>query len=114
MDGVFEGKIHAGNDEFHVEPSQKYFKEKQPFHSVIFKSQDVEYPHAHGSGCGITEKTKHWMDKVHASEIKKADQQSKHTDDEPVLHRYRRASSQIDPMKKACRLYMQVGLSYMQ
>ncbi|XP_031575122.1 disintegrin and metalloproteinase domain-containing protein 10-like [Actinia tenebrosa] len=107
-DGIFEGKIHAGNDEFHVEPSNKYFQGKQPFHSVIYKSEDVHYPYAHGSGCGMREQTKKWMEKVHASEIKDPRLQFHYSDNEPVFHRYRRAASQeIDSLKKSCKLFMQ-------
>ena len=64
-DGVFEGKIHVGNDEYFVESAKQYFKDApQDFHSVIYESRDVHYPHAYGPGCGISEKSKRWMDKV--------------------------------------------------
>ncbi|PFX21056.1 Disintegrin and metalloproteinase domain-containing protein 10 [Stylophora pistillata] len=64
-DGVFEGKIHVGNDKYFVESAKEYFKdEPNDFHSVIYESRDVNYPHAYGPGCGVSEKTKKWMDKV--------------------------------------------------
>ena len=64
-DGVFEGKIHVGNDEYFVESAKQYFKDApQDFHSVIYESRDVHYPHAYGPGCGINEKSKRWMDEV--------------------------------------------------
>ena len=64
-DGVFEGKIHVGDDEYFVESAKEYFKdEPNDFHSVIYESRDVNYPHAYGPGCGVSEKTKKWMDKV--------------------------------------------------
>jgi len=64
-DGVFEGKIHVGNDEYFVESAKEYFKvAPKDFHSVIYESKDVHYPHAYGPGCGVNEKTKRWMDEV--------------------------------------------------
>ena len=64
-DGVFEGKIHVGNDEYFVESAKQYFKDApQDFHSVIYESRDVHYPHAYGPGCGINDKSKRWMDEV--------------------------------------------------
>ena len=64
-DGIFEGKIHVGNDEYFVESAKQYFKDApQDFHSVMYESRDVHYPHAHGPGCGINDKTKRWMDEV--------------------------------------------------
>ena len=62
-DGVFEGKIHVGNDEYFVESAKQYFKDSpQDFHSVIYERKDVHYPHAYGPG--VKEKTKRWMDEV--------------------------------------------------
>ena len=64
-DGVFEGKIHVGNDEYFVESAKQYFKDApRDFHSVIYESNDVHYPHEYGPGCGVNEKTKRWMDEV--------------------------------------------------
>ena len=63
-DGIFEGKIHTSNDEYHVESVKKYFSAPQDFHSVIFRRSDVHYPHAYGSNCGISGKTKRWMEDV--------------------------------------------------
>jgi len=64
-DGVFEGKIHVGNDEYFVQSAKEYFKDApKDFHSVIYESRDVHYPHAYGAGCGVNEKAKRWMDEV--------------------------------------------------
>ena len=63
-DGIFEGKIHTSNDEYHVESVKRYFSDAQDFHSVIFRRSDVHYPHAYGSNCGISGKTKRWMEDV--------------------------------------------------
>ncbi|EDO41812.1 predicted protein, partial [Nematostella vectensis] len=112
LDGVFEGKIHIGDDEYHVEHSSKYFKEKQPFHSVIYHTQAVEYPYPYGRGCGLSDKIQEWMQKVQRSAMPDADLEGDHSKFEPVLHRYRRAASGIDPTKKTCRLYMQADHLY--
>ena len=64
-DGVFEGKIHVGDDEYFVESAKQYLKDvPHDFHSVIYESRDVHYPHAYGAGCGINDRTKRWMDEV--------------------------------------------------
>ena len=48
-----------------MESAKEYFKdEPNDFHSVIYESRDVNYPHAYGPGCGVSEKTKKWMDKI--------------------------------------------------
>ncbi|XP_020898884.1 disintegrin and metalloproteinase domain-containing protein 10 [Exaiptasia diaphana] len=75
----------------------------------MYRSTDVEYPHSYGSSCGVNERSKRWMDDVLNSEIKeeKGTGDFEHREDEPVLNRYRRATSGIDPRKKSCILYMQ-------
>lgn len=108
-DGVFEGKIHVGNDKYFVESAKEYFKdEPNDFHSVIYESRDVNYPHAYGPGCGVSEKTKKWMDKVKRSAVKgKVEVTKDHTNYEPFIYRYRRAAGDIDPNKLSCTLKMQ-------
>lgn len=64
-DGVFEGKIHVGDEEYFVESAKQHLKDiPHDFHSVIYESRDVHYPHAYGAGCGVNEATKRWMDEV--------------------------------------------------
>ena len=73
--GEFEGKIHVGNDEYFVESAKQYFKDaSQDFHSVIYESRDVHYPHAYGPGCRINEKTKRWMNEVKRYTLSKISQ----------------------------------------
>ncbi|XP_048587301.1 disintegrin and metalloproteinase domain-containing protein 10 [Nematostella vectensis] len=40
-DGKFQGKIQSNTESFYVEPSERYF-DKPEFHSVIYRSEDVE------------------------------------------------------------------------
>lgn len=107
-DGVFEGKIHVGNDEYFVESAKQYFKDApQDFHSVIYESRDVHYPHAYGPGCGINDKSKRWMDEVKRSAVKGKVVQDEHvTHFEPFKLRYRRAVGSIDEKKLSCTLKM--------
>ena len=64
-DGIFEGKIHVGNEEYFVESAKQYFKDvPRDFHSVMYESRDVHYPYAYGASCGINDRTKRWMDEV--------------------------------------------------
>lgn len=64
-DGIFEGKVYVGNDEYFVELVKKYFKDiLKDFYLVIYESRDVYYFYAYGVGCGVNEKIKRWMDDV--------------------------------------------------
>ncbi|KAJ7394089.1 Disintegrin and metalloproteinase domain-containing protein 10 [Desmophyllum pertusum] len=107
-DGVFEGKIHVGNDEYFVESAKQYFKDApKDFHSVIYESRDVHYPHAYGPGCGVNEKSKRWMDDVKRSAVSGNVVEKEHdTKFEPVINRYRRAADSIDVKKLSCTLKM--------
>ncbi|XP_020602075.1 disintegrin and metalloproteinase domain-containing protein 10-like [Orbicella faveolata] len=107
-DGVFEGKIHVGNDEYFVESAKEYFKDApKDFHSVIYESRDVQYPHAYGAGCGVNEKAKRWMDEVKRSAVSGQVIEGEHvTKSEPVLNRYRRAPGDLNPNKLSCTLKM--------
>lgn len=40
--GKFEGTIFANDDEYTVRPAKMYFDEPQDFHSVIYRSKDVD------------------------------------------------------------------------
>ncbi|XP_078360304.1 disintegrin and metalloproteinase domain-containing protein 10-like [Oculina patagonica] len=107
-DGVFEGKIHVGNDEYFVESAKEYFKDAPKyFHSVIYESRDVHYPHAYGAEIGVNDETKKWMDDIKRS-AEKEDLVDKEHDAkfEPFINRYRRAPADVDPMKVSCTLKM--------
>ena len=106
--GIFESKIHVGNDIYYVETAKKYFEEPKDFHSVIFNSDDIHYPHEHGQSCGISSKTKKWMREVQTSRIKPSLENEGDARFEPVLNRYKRATASVDPKKKSCTLFMQV------
>ncbi|KAL9985306.1 hypothetical protein ACROYT_G007694 [Oculina patagonica] len=107
-DGVFEGKIHVGNDEYFVESAKQYFKDApKDFHSVIYESRDVHYPHAHGAGIEVNDETKKWMDDVKRSAVKEDLVDKEHDAKfEPFKNRYRRAVGDIDPKKLSCTLKM--------
>lgn len=115
-DGVFEGKIHVGNDEYFVESAKQYFKDApQSFHSVIYESRDVHYPYAYGPSCGVNDKTKRWMDEVKRSAVKgKVTEKEDHTKLEPFKYRYRRAAGSIDPDKLSCTLKMRADHLFTQ
>ncbi|XP_078360302.1 LOW QUALITY PROTEIN: disintegrin and metalloproteinase domain-containing protein 10-like [Oculina patagonica] len=107
-DGVFEGKIHVGNDEYFVESAKEYFEDApKDFHSVIYEKRDVHYPYAYGPGCGVNEKTKRWMDEVRRSAVPGEVVEKEHgTMFEPVINRYRRAPADINTKKVSCTLKM--------
>lgn len=43
--GRFEGSIHVGNDEYHIDPAERYYGDdkNRDFHSVIYRVSDVEH-----------------------------------------------------------------------
>ncbi|PIK57918.1 ADAM10 metallopeptidase [Apostichopus japonicus] len=56
IDGRFSGTIYTdGKEEYHVENSRHHFDEKPDFHSIIYKSSDVDFDEDHGGGCGSKE-----------------------------------------------------------
>ena len=48
--GRFEGSIHLHDDQYHVEPAEKYFKDDTTakYHSVIYSHHDVEHNARYG------------------------------------------------------------------
>lgn len=107
-DGVFEGKIHVGDDEYFVESAKQHLKDiPHDFHSVIYESRDVHYPHAYGAGCGVNDATKRWMNEVKRSAMKGKDiEMPHHSQFEPFHYRYRRATGSVDDKKLSCTLKM--------
>lgn len=107
-DGIFEGKIHVGNDEYFVESAKQYFKDvPRDFHSVMYESRDVHYPYAYGASCGINDRTKRWMDEVKKSAVKgEIIEKEDHSQFQPYNYRYRRAAGSINPDKLSCTLRM--------
>ena len=55
--GVFVGTITTSDEDYHIEPASHYFKEEQPFHSVIYRSSDVRYDAIKGQPCGLSDHT---------------------------------------------------------
>ena len=54
INGIFSGVIETEHGNYHIEKSQKYFKNHTTlsFHSVIYHENDVEFPE-HPGGCGV-------------------------------------------------------------
>ena len=65
--GIFQGVIHDGEEEYHVERA-KYHLDDSPAHSVIYKASDVTHPD--NGGCGLNNRVAKWMDKIQASKDK--------------------------------------------
>ncbi|XP_064471113.1 disintegrin and metalloproteinase domain-containing protein 10-like isoform X2 [Ornithodoros turicata] len=70
-DGEFEGGIITSNGSFYLESARKYFNFETPFHSVLYDSRDVVYPHPTktktGSWCGLNSKSRSWMKQVYSN-----------------------------------------------
>ncbi|XP_064463743.1 disintegrin and metalloproteinase domain-containing protein 10-like isoform X2 [Ornithodoros turicata] len=66
--GVFEGSISTRKENFYVEAASKYFKKPVPFKSIIYSSDQVEFPQSkkpgHGSWCGLSGDTEKWMNRI--------------------------------------------------
>ncbi|KAK2147322.1 hypothetical protein LSH36_559g00017 [Paralvinella palmiformis] len=58
ISGVFAGTIHTPEEVYYVEKSETFFKNHQPFHSIIYKDSDVTDAHLRrkraigGASCG--------------------------------------------------------------
>ena len=51
MEGVFDGTITTSEGEYHVEHARKFFseREKRDFHSVIYRTSDVDFDQSESS-----------------------------------------------------------------
>lgn len=53
INGRFSGSIYTdGSQEYHVEPAKHHFKGDQDFHSIIYRSSDLDFDHDQEGGCG--------------------------------------------------------------
>jgi len=43
FDGKFDGSFFAFGESFHLEPAERHFHYKTPFHSVIFPTSSVQF-----------------------------------------------------------------------
>lgn len=43
FEGKFDGSLFAFGESFHLEPAERYFHFKTPFHSVIFPASSVQF-----------------------------------------------------------------------
>ena len=43
FDGKFDGSFFAFGELFHLEPAERYFHFKTPFHSMIFPASSVQF-----------------------------------------------------------------------
>jgi len=51
VDGVFDGLIKSGNQEFHVERTHKFFSSPQPFPAIIYRTEHAQT--GRGAACGL-------------------------------------------------------------
>ncbi|XP_071788562.1 disintegrin and metalloproteinase domain-containing protein 10-like isoform X2 [Asterias amurensis] len=112
-DGLFQGKIHVGDDVFSVEPSTNYIDEPET-HSVIYKAKDLDYSslESGGSGCGmigeIQKRMEEKMKKLKDEEdMLKAKNQGE-SDKSSHSSRHKRAA----PSAQTCTLYIQTDIQF--
>jgi len=43
LEGKFDGSFFAFGESFHLEPAERYFHFKTPFHSIIFPASSVQF-----------------------------------------------------------------------
>ncbi|XP_078667233.1 disintegrin and metalloproteinase domain-containing protein 10-like [Branchiostoma floridae x Branchiostoma belcheri] len=52
--GRFEGFVYTTDNDYYIEPAERYFNTTQDFHSVMYKAQDVvDPPTGHRARCGV-------------------------------------------------------------
>jgi disintegrin and metalloproteinase domain-containing protein 10 len=92
QDGVFEGKINTMDEQYVIEKADRYFHERQPFHSVIYRHSDVQMDTLQGSLCHSDElhrKVRQWQ----AEEARK--RQRATAADAQEGHSHHRGTSQV-------------------
>ena len=50
INGLFDGIVVSGVEEYHVEHASKFFDSEQPFHSIMYRARDVRVPESVGCG----------------------------------------------------------------
>ena len=77
-DGLFQGKIHVGDDAYAVEPASNYM-DNSDAHSVIYKAKDLDYSSlGSGNGCGMIDQVQKRMEeKLKTLEEKEKSQEKK-------------------------------------
>ncbi|XP_006823426.2 disintegrin and metalloproteinase domain-containing protein 10-like [Saccoglossus kowalevskii] len=116
LEGLFEGKIYSGEDEYYIEPSSRYFNEPTDYHSVIYNGKDVHYPYPHGAQCGLSDATKKWMQSVQEQPaLEASDEMGSYVSSSKEMH-HPQDNKYTDPAKRkkralnelnTCTLYIQ-------
>ncbi|XP_077993198.1 disintegrin and metalloproteinase domain-containing protein 10-like [Glandiceps talaboti] len=105
VNGTFVGAVYVDNEQYYIEPSQKYFQEKQSFHSLIYMGKDVKMPEGrHGStGCSMDAEVFSRMSEI---------QKSMEKDDSEFVPKQRKARADGD--KDTCGLYIETDHTFYQ
>ena len=74
--GFFTGSIRTSNEHFHIEPASLYFDEEKPFHSVMYRSSDIDYSQIKGSMCGLNDKAT--FENLQAQQLKLTEPETVH------------------------------------
>ena len=85
-----------------------YFRylENPEFHSVIYKSSDVENMHPHGSHCGVRDDVERRMRETQGRAVPLEEEQLTY---QSAFARYRRSATDPTSDQTICRLFMQVS-----
>ncbi len=108
-----QGKIHAGDDVFSVEPASNYIDESEA-HSVIYRAKDLDYSSldSGGSGCGmigqIQKRMEEKMKKVKEDEDKLKEKRQEESDKSSHSSRHKRAA----PSAQTCTLFIQTDIEF--
>ena len=68
INGVFDGRIETNGEEFQVEQSNKFFREQQDFHSVMYRASDVDFEQLEAS-CATKGKLLEEMKRIQSTAI---------------------------------------------
>ncbi len=105
-DGRFEGTIATRDERYVIEKAARYFHDPQPFHSVIYKSSDVDVSKLESSLCKSDEIHR----KLRAKQ--RLQEEFRTRSREPVAKR--RGRRHVDPNKVTCTLYVQADHLFYQ
>ncbi|XP_038058241.1 disintegrin and metalloproteinase domain-containing protein 10-like [Patiria miniata] len=107
-DGLFQGKIHVGEETYAIEPAANYLKDPES-HSVIYEAKDLDYSSLGSSGCGmVSEMQKRMEEKMKEMQKEEQKQEEVHDDGSSYFSRHKRQA----PLAQTCTLYIQTDIEF--
>ncbi|XP_022109880.1 disintegrin and metalloproteinase domain-containing protein 10-like [Acanthaster planci] len=108
VDGLFQGKIHVGEEVYSVEPAANYMKNPDS-HSVIYEAKDVDYSSLGSSGCGMVGQIQKRMEE-RLKEMQKEEKMEDRGDSSSYFARHKRQA----PSAQTCTLFIRTDIEFFE